>query len=343
MSADSFYARLLPAPLDGGFHRESDWIWCGSVIRADDGVYHMFASMWSHDVGFSPNWLTNSRVVRAVADSPEGPFTYAGEVLPPRGRQYWDGLMTHNPTIHRCGDTYLLFYTGTTYDAPVPDAASPGVPTDQRLQARANQRIGLATATDPAGPWTRRDAPILDTRPDHWDALITTNPAPVVFADGSVRLYYKSTRHQTDVLQYGAAGAPHWDGPYTRLSDDPIFTFAQDGVTYEDAYVWHDGTQYQMIFNDLGGKITGEHHGGAHASSHDGVDWRISDPPKAYSRTIRYADGSTRTAGHFERPQLLIQDGIPTHLYAATTIDDQPFWKTSHTWNMVVPLAPPQG
>lgn len=94
-----FNTRLLPAPVNGGYREADHWIWCGSVIRGDDGQFHMFASRWTKDVPFNPNWLTNSRVVRAVSQTPEGPYTYVEDVLPPRGPRYWDGMMTHNPTI----------------------------------------------------------------------------------------------------------------------------------------------------------------------------------------------------------------------------------------------------
>ncbi len=149
----SFLSRLLPAPVGGGFRRDDSWIWCGSVIRGDDGLWHMFASMWTKSVPFNPNWLTNSRVVRATATNPLGPYTYVEDILPPRDGNFWDGKMTHNPTVHRVGNTFLLFYTGTTYDGPIPTATTPVIQRDSplRIQARANQRIGLATAPSPAG------------------------------------------------------------------------------------------------------------------------------------------------------------------------------------------------
>ena len=28
---------LLPAPVGGGFSRNGYWVWCGSVIRGEDG------------------------------------------------------------------------------------------------------------------------------------------------------------------------------------------------------------------------------------------------------------------------------------------------------------------
>jgi hypothetical protein len=44
------------------------------------------------------------------------------------------------------------------------------------------QRVGLATAPSPDGPWRRPDAPIIDAgAPGTWDDLFTTNPSPHVF------------------------------------------------------------------------------------------------------------------------------------------------------------------
>ncbi|MGV2786981.1 glycosyl hydrolase family 43, partial [Clostridium perfringens] len=31
-----------PAPVAGGFRMPGYWIWCGSVIKGEDGRYHMF-------------------------------------------------------------------------------------------------------------------------------------------------------------------------------------------------------------------------------------------------------------------------------------------------------------
>jgi len=102
--------------------------------------------------------------------------------------------------------------------------------------------------------------------------------------------------------------------------------------------VWFEDRCYQMLFNDLSGKITGEDHAGAHAFSHDGFNWQIATPPKDYSRTILWDDGTRTTQGSFERPQLLIQDGTPTHLFAAASDGTRGFYDARNTWNMVVPL-----
>jgi len=339
-SPSTFKERLLPAPRAGGFKLDGYWVWCGSIIRGDDGQYHMFASMWTKQVPFDWNWVTNSRIVRAVAPRPEGPYTYVEDVLPPREGGFWDGKMTHNPTIHRAGSTYLLFYTGTTYDDPIP--THPVKHGDAiRLQARRNQRIGLATAPSPTGPWSRPDRPTLDVRPDKWDAFLTTNAAPCVAPDGSVLLYYKSTTHDRDSLRYGIARAPHFRGPYERVGDVPI-KWSEDGrASYEDAYIWREDGEYRMLFNDLSGKITGEHHSGGYATSPDGLKWSLANPPQAYSRSnLLWDDGTVVAQGSLERPQLLIQNGRPTHLICATADGPGGYARAAHTWSTVIPLKP---
>jgi len=326
---------LLPAPIKGGFRLEDHWVWCGSVVRGDDGIYHMFASLWEKKVPFEPNWLTNSRVVHAVSESPEGPYAFRDEVLPPRGNEHWDGMMTHNPTVHRYGNRYLLFYTGTTYRAERPKG--PAGP-ELKVEARSNQRIGMAVASSPNGPWTRPDSPCLDVRPNHWDSFMTTNPAPCVLPSGQIHLLYKSTSSNAAPIQYGVACAVSPDAPFERVGPDAPITFHDPSVSYEDAYVWHEEDGFHMIFNDMTGKLTGEDHAGAHAISQDGIQWELSPKPKFYSRTLRWSDGSTTIQGSFERPQLLFQDGVPTHLFAATADGPGGFAHANNTWNMVVPL-----
>ncbi|MDD3430215.1 MAG: hypothetical protein PHG02_09470, partial [Oscillospiraceae bacterium] len=66
-----------PAPLEGGFVMEKYWVWCGSVVQGEDGLWHMFASRWPKTLPFHPGWGIASEIVRAVADKPEGPYRFA--------------------------------------------------------------------------------------------------------------------------------------------------------------------------------------------------------------------------------------------------------------------------
>jgi hypothetical protein len=331
-----FSHSLSPAPLNGGFRMDDTWVWCGSVMKDDNGIFHMFASIWEKSVPFNPNWLTNSYIVHAKSENAEGPYTFCKEILPPRGKQYWDGMMTHNPTIHKYNDKFLLFYTGTTYETDRPTHEP--VSYELKVEARSHQRIGVAIADSLDGPWERPEAPCLDIRSKHWDSFMTTNAAPCVLPDGRIHLLYKSTSSMNSPIQYGVAQAESINHPFKRIGPDAPITFKDSSIAYEDAYIWHEGGCFQMIFNDMTGKLTGEDHAGAHAFSDDGISWQLSENPKAYSRNILWENGEITHQGSFERPQLLIQDGVPTHLFAATADGPGGFARAENTWNMVVPL-----
>ena len=322
------------------------WVWCGSVIRGDDGRYHMFASRWPSDVSVL-HWAVNSEIVRASADRPEGPFRFEEVVLGATGGSAFDARVLHNPCIRRCGEMFLLFYTGSTFDGPTPNHDDPAPqPSGRWQQAWHNKRIGLATARSVLGPWTRSKRPILDVRPGHWDGVITSNPAPCVHEDGRVLLLYKSTPHRHDRdgsfrgrFMLGAAWAGHYTQPFRRLDDNPVLQFDHPDAHVEDPCCWHDGRCYRAIMKDMTGAIGGEPQAGIAAESPDGVRWRLSDPPRAYRRQVRWDDGSVTCPAKLERPQLLFEAGRPTHFYAATCDSEVSLTKARRTWNMVVPLA----
>jgi hypothetical protein len=339
-SEPAFADRLLPAPVGGGFAMDGYWVWDPSVVKGEDGKYHMFASRWTKELSFG-NWVTNSEVVRAVADTPVGPYTFVEVVLPPRGKEFFDGCTTHNPRIVKYKDLYLLYYFGNTYyfDRPVPGS---DVWADGRAhRAWMNKRIGLAVASSVNGPWKRMDSPVISPRPGKWDASITSNPSPVVKPDGSIYLMYKSSAKNYDPpLLLGAAMAKDYKGPYKRLSDEPVFSFhsnAKKDNDVEDPFVWWAGDHYELIMKDRFGHICGEEGGGIHASSKDGVKWQLSNPVKAYSRHVKWDDGTTVNQANFERPFLLFENGKPTHLFAATGSGPAPY-QVDRTWNMVIPL-----
>ncbi len=333
----SFLERLQPAPIKGGFRQPDYWVWCGSPIRGDDGRYHLFASRWPRKLAFFAGYQVHSEVVRAVSDNPVGPYRFAEVVLPARDPKYWDGRMTHNPTIQRWGKTYLLFYIGSTYSGPAPTAAdlANGLTTQTR-ESYSRIRIGLATATSVQGPWQRLDSPVLDVRPGKWDSSIVTNPAPWVLPDGRIIMLYRSNTKQG--LRLGIARAERFDKPFERLADEPIELFGQ-GAGVEDPYLWWAGDHFEAIMKDMNGSITGEVHAGVHATSRDAQKWQLKPQPKAYSRTIRWDDGSTTVQGSVERPQLLFDGDRPTHLFAATADGPGGFNNASNTWTMVIPLG----
>lgn len=312
----AFIDRLGKAKKNSGLKREGYIVWGSSVIKGEDGRYHMFSSSWPDVEGAS--WITDSTIIRSVSDTPEGPFEFVSLALPPRGEGHWDGSMTHNPTIHKYKDTYVLFYTGTHYE-------DQGNIEKNHYEGLKNKRIGLARSKSVFGPWERLDQPIIQPREGKWDAIMTSNAAPYIEEDGSVLLVYKSWSvhakeykdgHVNQLI--GVARAPHILGPYKRIREERIFNDYPIPFNTEDMYIWKQDGCYHMIAKVFFEKsIVGEINAGYYARSEDGIEWTIHDQPKAYSRTIEWDDGTSTTYEKAERGQLLIQDGIPTHLYLA--------------------------
>jgi len=337
-----FQSRIRPAPRNGGFCMTDYWVWGGSPVRDEEGRWHLFASRWPKRYPFFEGYICFSEIVRAAADRPEGPYRFVEVVLPARGPDWWDGQMTHNPTIRKIGDEYVLFYIGATWNGPQPSAEELRQPAPRVCrEIYRTIRIGIARAPSPAGPWRRYDRPILEPRPGKWDNTVVTNPAPVVTPDGRILLYYRS--NTPNGLRIGLAAADRPEGPYRRVTDEPVLNLP-DGNFVEDPFAWWNGACFEMLAKDMTGGITGEKHAGVHLWSRDGLDWRLAERPQAWSRRVLWDDGTTTVQGNVERPQLLFDDdGNPAYLFAATSDGPGGFRNARNTWTMVLPLGPASG
>ncbi|MEG0319591.1 MAG: glycoside hydrolase family protein [Niameybacter sp.] len=348
MDTFNLMKHMKPAPRNGGFKMEGYWVWCGSVIKAEDNRYHMFASRWPRSIPMHPGWLTNSEIVRAVSDTPEGPYEFQEVVLPARGPQYWDGCATHNPSIIKYKDTYILYYVGDTHpflNVDVENGEQIKHKDPRTVSARANKRVGMAVAKHIEGPWERFDEPILKPRPECYDNLLVSNPAPCVDEKGNVTMIYKSRSYLKEPvggflhgpMSLGVAKGHIEDRfSYHAVTDEPIFDYRSSHL--EDPFVWKDEKGFHMIAKDMEGKTCGEEHGGIYAFSKDGISWEIQKGQQAYSRKIKWDDGTTQVMGSLERPFILFEEGRPTHMFFATADGPGGFERATTTWNMVIPL-----
>jgi hypothetical protein len=338
-AARSFYSRLQPAVVGGGFELPDYWVWCGAPIRGEDGIYHLFASRVPKSVIFHPHWLFMSEIVRAESDKAVGPYRFAEVALPPRGGDFFDARSTHNPHIRKVGDTFLLLYMGTNYDGPTPTAQQPEVWRSPRYLATwAHKRIGLATSKSVHGPWKRLAHPLIEPRPGEWDSIATTNPSLCPLPDGSFLLAYKSRKENLGQLQVGVAHASHYTGPWKRQPQPWLFRGQPAHV--EDPFLWSEDGRVQALMKDMTGEICGEKFAGVHVTSPDGLNWDFDRATLAYRRTVRWSDGRETRQGFLERPQLLIENGLPTHLFCATAEGPGVDLKdATRTWNIVFPLS----
>jgi hypothetical protein len=343
-AGNPIHDRLGVVPVDGGFKQEGYWVWGSSIIKGDDGKYHMYVSRWPKTLKFHPGWMVASEIVHAVSDTAVGPYTFSDVALGKRHPQYWDGCTQHNPKVFKHDDTYILFYMGSThpFDDAVKHPEEVTLNSKYSIVGRSNKRIGVATSKSPYGPWTRMDQPVLDTKPDTYYSFLTSNPTPVIHEDGSVLLVFKSRKYNDQFpyhsdMMIGVATAPNYLGPYTVVTDEPVFSETRFGVV-EDPYLWKDADGYHMLAKDMRGNLGGVSHGGIMAHSTNGLDWILDEHPVAYTKEIKWDDGKTVEMGQLERVQGLVEGDELTHLSFAVMDGPGGFGNGSNTWAIVVPL-----
>ena len=300
------------------------YVWDCSVIKSGE-KYHMFSSRWKKELGFGWNWCFNSEIVHSVSDTPEGPYKFQNVVLERRGRQYFDGMNTHNTCIKEYNGKFYLYYMGTTFGGDIPENAE-NLSQFYAEETWNRKRIGLAVADDINGEFVRRDTPILEPRDcSYWDCTITTNPSVAILPDGKTYMIYKSRSAFGKPLQLGIAVADKPDGEFRRLSDQPILNFDDEDLHIEDPFLWYDAKRQKFCLitkddckNGSTG-ITGGWGNGFYAESDDCMDFEIPSDPTVYTRTVTWEDGRTTLQGNLERPSLLFdENGKPTHLFCAS-------------------------
>jgi len=230
------------------------------------------------------------------------------------------GDVTHNPNLLRHPNgKYYLFYMGNHGDG------------QSYPMHRNHQRIGVAVADHPAGPWRRFDQPIVDVNPDRaaFDSLCVTNPAAAVRPDGGILLIYKAVqvlegKVMGGNVRYGAALAARPEGPYVKTAGR-IFESDTPGASghwmlAEDPYLWPDpapGGGYLAIARDVVGTFTGDTGAIALFQSPDGLHWKPAAHPLVLGQSFTWADGQ-RSRTKVERPALLFIAGQPAVLFGAT-------------------------
>ena len=299
-------------PLGRILELEGYYVWGCSPIVAPDGMFHVFFSRWDSGKGMG-GWISQSEIAHAVADRAEGPYREIKTVLAPRGEGYWDGTTCHNPHIQIVDGKYCLFYMGNS---------------NRRTNTK---RIGLATSDSLAGPWRRSDKPLLEAGVEgDWDDHCTSNPSFIKHSNGQYWLYYKSWNTEgyehpqnpkiRGNRKYGLAIADKLEGPYKRYSDNPIIDYSNDenNRQLEDGNVFVENDKFYMLACDMG---SFDHQVGIILESVDGIHW--SDPKISYFGVSHYTSEPPKPKhlskyGRFERPQILMQNETPSHLFVTS-------------------------
>lgn len=326
-------AMIQAAPMSAKFINDSSYIWGGSLVKStSDLKYHLFYSRWPREFGMSA-WVTHSEIAHAVADSPFGPFTFVNVALPPRGPEFWDGMVTHNPNAHCFNGKYYLYYMGNYGDGVLS-----GSNTGLNWIHRNNQRIGVAVADDPNGPWQRFDHPVIDISPDSTahDALMTSNPSITQMPDGKFLAVYKGVALKKP-LPFGGpvvhmtAIADSPTGPFIKQTK-PIFTVKDVMFPAEDPYVWYQNNCYYTIIKDQKGYFANAGRSLVLFYSMNGLDWKLAKYPLVIDLNLKWEDGTVQKLHALEHPQLFFENGKPVALLCAGQEN------LDHSFNVQIPL-----
>ena len=347
------------------------FVWGASVIKGDDGMYHMLYSTWNCGDSlpqFSDSWVLHPEIAYAVSEHPDRDFRFQQIVLRGRAQEgdtaAWDAQMVHNPHIKRFNNRYFLYYGGGKDPGKVPPG-TPGAELNQRNRVQQSQQIGVIEFDSFAdlmnGNYTRYDSPLLSPRtrvkpnqiiapsPPGTEALpdniIVVNPSVVQRpSDGKYLLYFKGNLYDPSWRGvHGVALADSPAGPYTA-TDQFVFDIRNEDGTLangEDPYVWYHRahSRFYAVLKDFTGKITGKDPGLALLESEDGIAWTRPEEPFFMKKELVLNTGDTLRVKNLERPQLLLDEkGNPLVLYAACSLGNVGSKKDGSTFNVHIPL-----
>lgn len=322
-----FPKRLGKYKRSAAFSLDGYYVWCGTMTRGDDGLYYMYFSFWEKRLGFDA-WVTHSKIGYAVATDPFGEMEYCGIALDGRGFG-WDADCVHNPSVIKHNGKYYLYYMGNYGNGEYWDH-------------RNHQRVGVAVADSPKGPFRRFDEPVIDVSPTGHDSLMTSNPSVTEGPDGRFYMIYKAVENNGKLPKGGAvvcgiavADAPV--GPFSK-HPTPIMVNPENEWSVEDAFIWYEGDRFYSLAKDFQGYFTkmGKKHV-ALFESRDALDWQLSDNPIGYLRGLEAEDGEHIALSNMERPQIYIEDGKPIALLCACMLEED-YAELRHSFNVRLPI-----
>lgn len=308
----SISSLIQPISEQNFFKLSSYDIWCPSVIKGQDGFYHMFYSRWEHK--FTHNgWLPLSEIAQATAPTPVGPWTHQQTVLKGNGGSTWDAVTAHNPKIYRFNKNYYLYYIATNYGGrpfnldTIIQVSKAGPGHKDWPLLRGNQRIGVAVSDALNGPWKRLDKPLLE--PAGPIANIANNPAVARGKDGLYYMVAKGDKpgNKNFVRNQAVAVSASPVGKFI-IQPKPVI----DYIDTEDMAIWYDKERklFYGIFHSTEGFI-------GMVCSADGLNWQKAHEYKIMPKALKMTDGSIFKPERMERPDVYIEDGVLKAFYVA--------------------------
>jgi hypothetical protein len=287
------------------------YYWDGTVILAPDGTFHMFADRWAGSQGFNPGWQGSDPIHAVGGKSALGPYT-------DKGYAYSNSSFGSDPhhghnsqVVALLNGTYAMIvsevvpftiFTASSLDGPwTPCSGSPGsglsVPSGFGGNTNYASNVSLVVRPDGNFEITQRHGLI---------ALSTSGICGPYKAQQPTNTYPSS---EAIPSQYSASIYPN-----RQKHSDPMgpSTVESTYTVAEDPVIWYSGGQYHVLYDYPGDRV------GYHLTSTDGIhnwtDQGLAYDPRYAQQIFSYTDG---TVGHWykmERPNVLVENGLITHV-----------------------------
>jgi hypothetical protein len=276
---------VLPRDINNGLEDPKVENWCywdGSIVKSDDGRYHIYASRWPQTMSHSEGWHLGSKGMHASSDKIMGPYTDHGLVYP----QWMDGL-GHNVSGLRMHDGRYAVVTSEVTTGEVFVAESPDGPFELLGQIQVDNN-GFEPGLARYNKNGRMSNVRILLRPDGRYMLIGRSTAVMLSENGIL-------------------------GPY-KIMNDRIYKPYPDlpQTKNEDPTIWHSGGMYHIVYNHWPSKTS------HHFSSLDGItDWTYRGIAfkKEETKIFKYTDGTINDWQYIERPAARVDEetGHVTH------------------------------
>lgn len=284
---------VLPRDTTNGLEDPTLKEWCywdGSIVRSDDGRYHIYASRWPQSVAHSVGWKANSSAMHAVSDNIMGPYKDLGLIWPEWRVEAEEASFNgigHNVSGFRMHDGRYGVVSSEVTPGVIFASDSPDGPFEYlgEIKYEANGfELGLARYGK--APYHMSNVRVLP-RPDGRYMIVGRSTATLISENGVL-------------------------GPYKIMSGRVYAKYPElPQEKNEDPTVWYSGGMYHIVYNHWPSKTS------HHFTSKDGIeDWvyRGIAFKKDEIDIFRYSDGTINKWEYIERPCAYVgEDGHVSH------------------------------
>lgn len=278
---------ILPRDPNNGLEDQTLENWCywdGSIVKDDDGRYHMYASRWSQTLSHSKGWHVGTAGTHAVSDNLWGPYQDLGLMWPE-----WKDGFGHNIVGLRMHDGRYAVINSEVVPGQVFVSDGPNGPFellgDLKLDANGfypgwGRYNELDDGAVRAGVVGHLSNVMILLRPDNRYMMVARHCVPMISDDGIL-------------------------GPYKMYSDKAWR--GVDGIPQfkmEDPTVWYSDGLYHIVVNHHGTDTT------YHLTSEDGLhNWK--NRGLAFHKEMgifRHKDGTREDWATVQRPTVFTED-----------------------------------